>query len=100
MRRAARQDANHGEIRDAVRKAGGYWFDTFQLKNCCDALVSVSGRIVAVEVKDGNKSPSQQRQTEGEKVFQSDWERSGGRYEIITTTDEALALVAELKEMT
>jgi len=30
-------------------------FEYIELKNCCDLLVSLHGRTIAVEIKDGNK---------------------------------------------
>ena len=52
----AKVDANHAEIREAVRTAGYLWQDTFrQGDGCPDAFVlSKSKRWVALEIKSGD----------------------------------------------
>ena len=55
LRRAAKIDANHPELRDLARKLGASWLDTHQLKNACDAFLSHKGQTGAIEVKDGSK---------------------------------------------
>ena len=53
MRKAARIDGNHREIRDAFRWCGYVWEDTFRLgEGFPDALVvTKSGTIVLLEIK-------------------------------------------------
>lgn len=54
MRRAARTDANHGEIRDAFRQCGCLVESLAPLgRGVPDLLVSKHGRVVLVEVKHG-----------------------------------------------
>lgn len=80
MIRAARVDANQPEIVKAFRKLGWSVLIISQLKNCFDILVSKGGRTVAVEIKDGSKSPSQRRLTSGEQTFKDGWQ---GDYRVI-----------------
>jgi len=53
MRYSARVDANHADIRDAARRTGYVWVDTYrQGDGAPDAFcLSRSGRWVALEIK-------------------------------------------------
>ena len=90
FRRAAKVDKNQPEIVKAFRKLGWYVLIVSQLKNCCDIIVSKSGRTIAIEIKDGTLPPSKQKLTEGEEKFMDEWQ---GEYMIITSIDD----VKELK---
>jgi Holliday junction resolvase len=89
FRRAARVDANQGEIVKAFRALGWYVLIISQLKNCCDIIVSKNGRTIAVEIKDGSKPSSQQKLTEGELKFKDEWQ---GEYALITTIEDITKL--------
>jgi hypothetical protein len=97
MRRDAKQDENHKEIRTAARAMGAGWLDTFQLKNACDAMMVYRGQTVAIEIKDGQKPPSKQKLSEGEKIFRDHWTGRSGHYAIITSVAELMALMETLK---
>ena len=58
LRRAARNDANHATIVQALRKAGGLWVP---LGHPVDGVAGFRGRWVLVEIKDGSKPPSKRR---------------------------------------
>ena len=73
FRRAARVDENQPEIVKAFRDLGWYVLIISQLKNCCDIIVSRNGRTIAVEIKDSEKPPSQQKLSEGELKFEREW---------------------------
>lgn len=73
MRRAARIDDNHGEIVKAFRQAGCSVKPVHTLKNFVDLIVAKNGVNVLIEVKDGKKSPSRRKLTDGEKEFQEGW---------------------------
>lgn len=89
MRRVAKVDANQPEIVEYFRKTGWSVLIISQLKNCCDIIVSKNGRTVAVEIKDGDKPPSQRKLTEGEESFRKSWQ---GEYSIIESIDDIKAL--------
>ncbi len=89
FRRAARVDDNQPEIVKAFRALGWYVLIISQLKNCCDIIVSKNGRTIAVEIKDGAKTPSQQKLSAGELKFQSEWQ---GEYAIIKSIDCVMAI--------
>lgn len=87
FRRAAKVDANQSEIVKAFRDLGWYVLIISQLKNCCDIIVSKKGRTIAIEIKDGKKSKSQQKLSEGELKFKSEWQ---GEYKLITCINDVL----------
>lgn len=89
MRRAARRDDNEKEIVIALRKAGAY---VSFLDEPCDLLVGYQGKIVLIEVKDGNKPPSARKLTPNEQKFHDEW--PGGNLHIVTCVSEALALLS------
>jgi hypothetical protein len=70
MRRAARVDENHGEIRDALRKAGVIVFDASHIgQGFPDLACSFKGFTMLVEVKmpKGKLTRDQER-------FKADWQ--------------------------
>lgn len=89
LRRAARIDANQPEIVKTFRKLGWYVLIISQLKNCCDIIVSKSGRTIAVEIKDGAKPPSAQKLTDGELKFKEEWQ---GEYRLINCIEDIFKL--------
>lgn len=93
MRRAARVDANHPAIKAEFIALGYSVLDVSQLKNCCDLIVSKRLETVAVEVKDGSKSPSKRKLTDGEADFKNSWL---GRYSIIESVADVHNLHRQL----
>ena len=89
FRRAAKVDSNQSEIVKTFRKLGWYVLIISQLKKCCDIIVSKGGRTIAVEIKDGEKSPSQRALTEGEVKFREEWQ---GEYALIESIEDVEAL--------
>ena len=89
FRRAAKVDDNQSEIVTLFRKLGWTVLIISQLKNCADIIVSKNGRTVTVEIKDGNKSPSQRKLSEGEVKFRDNWQ---GEYALIICVDDVMEL--------
>jgi Holliday junction resolvase len=92
FRRAAKVDANQTEIVKTFRQLGWYVLIISQLKNCCDIIVSKNGRTIAIEIKDGAKSKSQQKLSDGELKFKDEWQ---GEYMLITCIDDILTINRE-----
>lgn len=93
MRKYARQDANHKDIRAAFERLGCSVADLSSLgKGLPDLLVGFGGLSLCVEVKDGSKPPSKRRLTEDEERFRMNWK---GGYKIV----EDLAGVDETVEV-
>ena len=89
FRRAARVDENQPEIVKVFRGLGWTVLIISQLKNCCDIIVSKNGRTVAVEIKDGKKTPSQQKLSKGEIEFRDSWQ---GEYKLVNCVDDVIEL--------
>lgn len=94
FRLAARVDANHSEIVAAFEKLGCSVLDIHQLKRCADILISKNKRTVIIEIKDGKKSKSRRKLTEGEREFFATWQ---GESAIVESIDDVLRLVKELR---
>lgn len=91
MRRAARTDANHAAIRDALRKAGASVADTSAVgSGFPDLVVGLRGRNLLVEVKDGSRKPSERALTPAQAEFAQAWR---GQWAKVESVDQALALI-------
>jgi len=94
MRRAARTDANHAEIRDALRGVGASVFDThFVGRGFPDIVVGFRGGNYLLEIKDGNKPPSRQKLTPDEREWHSLW---NGSVIVVNSVDAALAAIGAI----
>ena len=89
MRRAARVDRNANEIVDGLRKAGAYVRVITQGDGLPDLLVGYRGHTLLIEIKDGQKPPSQQKLTAAEQKFFDEW--LGGPLIKAASMDEAIA---------
>jgi hypothetical protein len=93
-RRAARIDANHGEIVEALETAGAVVQSLAAVGDGCpDLLVSRAGHMWLIEVKDGAKAPSKRALTPDQVNWRSRWR---GPVHVVTCSDEALAVLTKL----
>lgn len=91
MRRAAKTDANQGEIVAALRAAGcSVQGLAFAGKGVPDLLVGIDGVNVLMELKDGSLPPSARRLTPDQVTWHATWR---GRVYVVKTIAEALAAV-------
>lgn len=91
-RRAARVDSNHAEIVKALRSIGCSVVSLAPLGNGCpDLLVGIFGRNILMEIKDGEKPPSQRLLSPMEREFHSTWK---GQLVTVLTVDDAIRAVA------
>ena|SRR5579885_303872 len=91
MRRAAKIDANHGEIVDALTKAGCSVESLASMGGGVpDLLVGRGGVNYLLEVKDGSKPPSEQKLREDQRKFFQRWR---GHRIIVESVGDALAAV-------
>ena len=107
MRRAARTDANHRQIVDALRAVGckvrslaalgGGIPDllvlgrmALQIKGGEPAIGKWVRPVFLLEVKDGSKSRSRRRLTPAEQQFHDEW---GAAVQVVSSVNEALAAV-------
>jgi hypothetical protein len=95
VRRAAKVDANHGDISKAARGIGA----TFQSlamvgQGCPDAVIGFREKNYLIEIKDGSKSPSERRLTAAEAEWHRDWR---GHVAIIENVDQLFALLGVVR---
>ena len=94
MRRAAKVDANQGDIVRALRSVGCGVLDLSAVgKGCPDLLVvwpTAPFRQELFEVKDGAKPPSARRLTDDQVKFHAMWK---GVIHVVTSPAEALEIV-------
>lgn len=91
MRRAARVDANQGEIVKALRKIGASVQPLHMVgEGCPDALVGYRGKNYVMEIKDGTRKPSEQRLTPDESNWHVGWM---GQVHVVKSIDDALRVV-------
>lgn len=94
MRRAARTDANHAAIINALRRAGVLVFDTSRMGGGFgDAVCAFRGVLKIIEIKDGRKPPSARKLTPAEAEFIRDW---GAHVAVVTSAEEALRAVGAM----
>jgi hypothetical protein len=90
MRRAAKVDANHGAIRDALRKLGATVYDMSAVgRGMPDLLITHRKYDYWIEVKDGAKVPSKQKLTEAQAVLHANW--TGAPITVLLSVDAAIA---------
>ena len=91
--RIARVDSNQKEIVLALRRHGALVKHTHTIKNLFDILVYFQGNTYSVEIKDGNKPPSQRKLTDGEKKCKEEMESKGVKYWVVESVEEALKML-------
>jgi Holliday junction resolvase len=88
MRRAARVDANQTQIVSALRAAGASVEQLSAVgKGCPDLLVGYRSVNILMEIKDGEKTPSERKLTSDQIVWHREWK---GAVFLITSVNEAL----------
>jgi len=93
IRRAARVDANHGEIVAALRSIGVNVTDLSGVGSGVSDLACMwRGQTYWLEVKDGSKPPSARKLTPDQVKFHADALRSGVKVHVVETIDQALAV--------
>ena len=96
MRKKARVHANQKEIVQELRKRGISVLHTHQLgKGAPDIIVGYMNSNYLIELKDGNKSKSQQRLTKDELDFSLKWR---GNYAVCNSLEQILLLIDYDKE--
>jgi hypothetical protein len=90
MRRAARRDVNERRVIDALKACGAY-VKQINDEGLADLLVYYRGYTLLLEVKDGDKSPSQRALTPAEAKFHAEW--PGQNLHIVNSEHEALDIL-------
>lgn len=93
MRTAARVDANHKRIVEALRGIGCSVQSLAAIgKGCPDLLVGFRGRNYVIEIKDGDKPPSKRRLTPDEEVWHETWNGHVMIVESVTQAFDAIGV--------
>jgi hypothetical protein len=90
-RHALRVDANQARVVAALRAIGA---EVWSIGDPGDLLVGYGGRLSIVEVKDGDKPPSQRRLTKRELATQARCEAAGLPYYVVLSPEDALRQIA------
>jgi len=94
VRRAARVDANQEAIVKALRDYGCSVLHLHAIgQGCPDILVGYRGINYLMELKDGQKTPSERRLTADEETFFNTW---NGQVAKIESIEEAISYVVEI----
>ena len=94
-RRAARVDANHAEVVQALRAIGCRVQDLSGVGDGCpDLLVGWRHRLCLLEVKDGDKPPSARKLTPDQDKWHALW--SGLPVRVVCSISEAVEAVQEM----
>jgi hypothetical protein len=88
----SKKDDNHNEIVDIFKKCGWVVWETYQLKNCVDIVVSKGFQTVVVEIKDGSKPLSLRKLTDGELKFRQNWR---GHYRLVQCIEDVMDINME-----
>lgn len=89
--RAAKVDENQKQIVKALRDMGCSVQHLHAVgKGCPDLLIGYKGFNLLLEVKDGNKSPSQQKLTPDQHVWHNGWR---GYVDVVNSVDSAILAV-------
>lgn len=93
MRRAARKDANHGEIKNAFESIGCTVADLASsgVSGFPDLVVGIGSRNIMVEVKNLKSRYGKAGLNQNQKDFAAAW--TGGPIYVVTSVDDAIALV-------
>jgi len=96
MRRKARVDANQKEIVKKLRELEISVLHTHQLgKGAPDLILGYRNENFLIELKDGNKTKSQQKLTPDEVEFQSKWQ---GNYAVCNSLEQILTIIDYVDE--
>jgi hypothetical protein len=92
MRRAARTDANQQAVVEVLRQVGATVQSLAAIGNGCpDLLVGYKNQTYLMEVKDGQKAPSEKRLTDDQVQWHNVW--SGGSLNVVYSPENALKVI-------
>lgn len=90
---AKRTDSNSSQILEALAACGWYWLDTSRAGfGAPDGFAVRAGRLVPIEIKDGDKPPSARQLTPREIEVHAAFAAAGVPIRIVSNVDEALTL--------
>ena len=87
-----RLDRNHAACRQALEAMGWLFLDCSQTSLGFDAAIVKAGRVVFIEIKDGENAPSRQRLTAHEAKVHEALGRHGVRVVLVTCVEDLAQL--------
>lgn len=91
--RAAKIDANQSEIVQGLRKLGASVAITSMVGDgFVDIICGFRGVNYMLEIKDGNKPPSQRKLTDAQVKFHAEWR---GKIYVVNSLDDAINIIKE-----
>lgn len=93
--RAGRVDANQSDVDDALAAMGWGVVPIPSIR--CDRLIAKAGRLLLLEVKDGDKPPSKQKLTQAEVKFHALMQRFGVHVITVTCLEDLQQLDREAR---
>ena len=97
MRRAAKIDANHTEVKEALLAIGCTVRSLASVGDGIpDLLVGFRGMTILIEVKDGRLPPSHRRLTDDELAFFNSW--GGGPVFVVLSPEDAVRKVLDASQ--
>lgn len=91
MRKRGKIDANQPVIVRDLRKVGASVCSLSDMGNGCpDLIVGFRGKNYLIEVKDGDRKPSERKLTDDERAWHGGWV---GQVAVVENTREALAVI-------
>ena len=93
MKTKAAVDRNQKEVVKYFRSMGFSVLHIYQLKNCCDIMVSKGLVTAAIEIKDGSKPPSARRLSAGELKFKEEWQ---GLWYLCESIEDAKIIILKI----
>jgi len=96
MRRAAKIDANQTQVTSALRAAGAKVESLAAIgKGVPDLLCQYEGTFYLIEVKDGQKPPSQRKLTEDQVKWHEEWKCAF--LGVVENPEQALKFIGAIK---
>jgi hypothetical protein len=93
MRRRAKVDRNHAEVRDALRQIGWWVKDASKWgEGWPDLMIAKPGRYMFVEVKDGTRPPSERKLTPAQVRVHAELQAAGVPVVVVTSVEQAIRL--------
>lgn len=97
MRRAARQDSNHGAVVEGLRAVGAHVTDTSGVGDGFpDIVVGYRGRWFVIEIKDGTLPPSERKLTPPQKKWHTEVQQHAPAH-VANSLEDALLIIGAIK---
>jgi len=90
VKNKAKKDDNHNAVVDVFRRCGYNVIETYAIDCGFDFFAWAAGKVFVIEVKDGEKPPSQRKLTDNEEGAKRLYDKY---YHVLKSVGEAIELV-------